>query len=109
MCELCHGINSHLCPNCGGKNIQVCTRCNGAGKIFFAYNRLTNDSEEVSEEFFESLPEDEEVAERLGIPYCKGDVENCRQCDGTGEVEEDEDGFDEMAAEEKYYTKKYGN
>lgn len=38
-CEICKGINSHLCPVCGDQSDAVkCDNCGGEGWLYYAYN-----------------------------------------------------------------------
>ena len=57
-----------------------CEACNGNGKHWYAYNIEAN-----------TEPETEELADATRSHYMRGEVEICEVCDGTGEVEYEED------------------
>ncbi|MDD5950591.1 MAG: hypothetical protein PUC53_01790 [Bacteroidales bacterium] len=112
MCDVCKGINSHLCPICGKEPDMVeCPECAGKGAIaWWAIDRRTGDELEVSEATYACLPPTERLAETKGEWYYQGEVEKCENCDGTGEVVDDrgpEDFFDEDAYMEARYERNY--
>lgn len=109
MCELCHGINSHLCPNCGTRNEVECPDCHGECWLYEAFNIESRTTFRVSAEEYDGLPDNEEDAAKQCRRLCKGDIQRCPTCDGSGFVDDDPaDHFDELAAEERYYERKYG-
>lgn len=68
-----------------------CEACNGKGKHWYAYNIETNKDIECTETTWNALPATEELAEIIRSRYMRGEVEVCEVCDGTGEVEYEED------------------
>lgn len=68
-----------------------CEACDGTGQYWFAYNFKTKQETECSEEVWLELPDTEEEAIALGGCQIKGEVETCTVCDGTGEVEYEDD------------------
>lgn len=110
MCDICHGINKHLCPVCGDQNREeVCPECNGECWLYEAFDIIDRHSFRVSAEEYDDLPDNEDDAHKQNRRLCKGDIQRCPKCDGSGYVYPDEeDSFDELAAEEKYYERKYG-
>lgn len=113
MCDICHGINSHLCPVCGDSpTYKTCDKCSGEGWLYYAFNFVTNQSIRVKPEEYDELFDDEKAARSRGCQLCKGEIEKCPDCEGEGEVEDisdPEDYFDEDAAMERYYERKYGH
>lgn len=67
---------------------KPCPECNGTGYKFYAYNFVTDDDKECTEDEWYSLPEDESQARAKHIHYVRGVREECDACDGTGEVED---------------------
>lgn len=108
MCDICHGINSHLCPNCGSKYEETCPDCNGECWLYEAFDIISRNSFHISAEEYDELPDDEDLARKQNRRLCKGDIERCPTCDGRGFIEKEEY-FDELAAEERYYERKYGD
>lgn len=94
MCEVCLGINSHLCPECGDQLDKVyCPECRGTGlKRCFAVSVRTGKEIEVMPETYLSLPEDEDIARMMGKRYYQSEADECRFCDGKGEVWQDQRG-----------------
>ena len=68
-----------------------CEACNGNGKHRYAYNIEANTETECTETTWNALPETEELADATRSHYMRGEVEICEVCDGTGEVEYEED------------------
>lgn len=68
-----------------------CEACNGNGKHWYAYNIDTDRETECTETTWNTLPETEDMAERINRHehYIKGDVEICDVCGGFGEYELD--------------------
>lgn len=90
-CDVCMGINSHLCPVCGSEpEVVTCDRCNGEGMIYYAYDLRTGDSYEVTPATYAALPDTEELAEHLNQHVCKDCCEKCDVCHGEGELEQEE-------------------
>ena len=109
-CEICKGINSHLCPVCGDQSDAVkCDNCGGEGWLYYAYNIENGEIFRVSCDEYEELPDDEDKAYESSRKLCKGNIERCSKCNGEGEyVTDPEDYFDEDAYMERYYERKYG-
>lgn len=112
-CGVCMGINSDQCPVCG-KNAEPveCSRCRGTGHICHAEDLATGKVTEVTPVAYSILPPTEDMARSMGLRYCQGEIEKCPECCGEGVVYPDdtgEDFFDEDAAMERYYERKYGN
>lgn len=72
-------------------HVVKCEACNGKGKHWYAYNIEQDTVMECSEEDWNSFPDSEEEAKLLKSKYIKSDVEICEVCDGTGEIEYEED------------------
>lgn len=110
-CDICMGINSHLCPVCGDQNDSVqCDNCGGEGWLYFAYNIETKESFRVSCAEYDELPDEEDDALAANRKLCKGDIERCSQCNGDGYYCPDpEDYFDEDAYMESRYERMHGN
>ena len=91
MCEICMGINSHLCPVCGDQLDKVyCPECGGTGsKRFWAMPLRTGKEIEVTMETYMTLPEDKIEALRRNEHYYQYDSEECDFCGGRGEVWQD--------------------
>lgn len=68
-----------------------CEACNGQGHYWFAYNIKTGKETECSEQTWLALPETEEEAIAHDGFLVKGESEVCTVCDGTGEVEYEDD------------------
>lgn len=68
-----------------------CEACNGKGKHWYAYDIEANRETECTETTWNILPETEELAEASRNRYMRGEVEICEVCDGTGEIEYEED------------------
>ena len=76
-----------------------CEACNGNGYHWYAYNIETDEETECTEDAWYCLPEDEwcdlpeteETTEAKYRHYIRGAKETCEVCDGTGEVEYEED------------------
>lgn len=94
MCDVCLGINSHLCPVCGDQLDKVCCpECRGLGlKKCFAISIKTGKELEVTAETYMGLPENEDVARVMGRHYYRSDAEDCSFCGGVGEVWQDQRG-----------------
>ena len=94
MCEICMGINSHLCPVCGEQLDKVyCPECRGTGYTkCFAISVRSGKEIEVMPETYMALPEDEDAARTIGKMYYQSYAEECRFCGGTGEVWQDQRG-----------------
>ena len=94
MCDVCLGINSHLCPVCGDQLDKVhCPECRGLGlKKCFAISIRTGKELEVTAETYMALPESEDIARIDGKKYYQSDAEECSFCGGTGEVWQDQRG-----------------
>lgn len=93
------------CPDCGGSGYADEPR---------AVEIETGREFPFTEAAWRCLPTCEEQARLLGKHYYQAEREVCETCDGEGRIEVesadlDDDGFDELAAEERYYEDKYGN
>jgi hypothetical protein len=88
MCDVCLGINSHLCPVCGDQLDKVyCPECRGLGyRKCYAVSVKTGKDIEVTAETYMCLPADEYSARAAGRNYYRSDAEECEFCGGTGEV-----------------------
>lgn len=91
MCEICKGINPHLCPVCGESMDKItCPSCRGLGyKKCWAVSVNTGKELEVTAETFLSLPRSENEAISLGKKYYQLDADDCALCGGTGDVWQD--------------------
>jgi predicted RecA/RadA family phage recombinase len=91
MCEICKGINPHLCPVCGESMDKIsCPSCRGLGyKKCWAISVNTGKELEVTAETFLSLPRSENEAISLGKKYYQLDADDCALCGGTGDVWQD--------------------
>ncbi len=68
----------------------TCTHCNGTGRTpYFAFNIVSRKTTPVTETTWLCLPPTEDEAEYKRQNYCRMEIEECRYCDGTGEVEYD--------------------
>lgn len=92
-----------VCPDCGGS---------GYADEPWAVSLMTGRSIRVTERAWQIMPATEDEARAKGQNYHRDVREACETCGGTGVAEdygEDcEDDFDELAAEERYYERKYG-
>lgn len=92
-----------------------CPDCAGTGYADEPYALdLEGNEVKVTEAAWPCLPDSEAQARALGQRYYKAPREECETCEGTGRIEVDpadldDDGFDELAAEERYYESKYGS
>lgn len=92
-----------------------CPDCAGTGYAEEPYALdLDGNEVKVTEAAWLCLPDSEALARQLGQRYYKAPREECDTCEGTGRIEVDpadldDDGFDELAAEERYYESKYGS
>lgn len=68
-----------------------CAACDGNGKHWFAYNIATGNEVECGEDAWNTLYDDEELADANGVKLIRGSVETCEVCNGEGDVEYDED------------------
>ncbi len=68
-----------------------CEACDGKGKHWYAYDISANRETECTETTWNILPETEELAEASRNRYMRGEVEICEVCDGSGEIEYEED------------------
>lgn len=89
-CEVCAGYSSYNCPYCGdATRVIVCPDCEGSGYApYKAFDLVTRKAVPVTELAYRMLPEDEDVAKRLRMRYCKMDIEICPTCKGVGEIPE---------------------
>ena len=89
----------------------TCPDCDGEGCIYTAIDIRTGKEPRVTRSTWIVLPESEELAVMMRQHYIRGEEVECETCCGEGIVypeEDPEDGFDELAAEERYYERKYG-
>ena len=68
-----------------------CDACDGKGYHWYAYNFITDDEDECTEEEWLALPEHRYQAISNESELIRGLKETCDVCDGTGEVEYEED------------------
>ena len=92
------------CPDCAGT---------GYAEEPFAVEVGTGRETPVTHIAWMCLPASEAEALARGQRWFRAPREECDTCGGSGRVEVDprdieDDGFDELAAEEKYYERKYG-
>lgn len=94
MCDVCLGINSHLCPECGDQMDKIyCPECRGLGyRKCYAVSVMTGKEIEITAETYMCLPADEYSARAAGRNYYRKDAEECEFCGGTGEVWQDQRG-----------------
>lgn len=68
----------------------ICTHCNGTGHApYLAFNIVSRKTTPVTETAWFMLPKTEDEAEYKRENYCRMEVEECRYCNGEGEVEYD--------------------
>lgn len=110
-CDICMGINSHLCPVCGDHHREIeCPECGGECWVYEAFDVISRRSIRVSAEEYEKLLDTELEALQQSRNLCKGDIERCSQCNGDGYYCPDpEDYFDEDAYMESRYERMHGN
>lgn len=84
-----------------GDNMTECDCCKGTGYIYYAYNFVTRESTECSEEDYYKLPDSIGATFAFGGQLIKGEIEICQECDGQGEVKR-EPYEREYFAEDKY-------
>lgn len=85
-CSVCAGYSSYNCPCCGNE-VDTCHVCHGRGHMgFFRFNVVTRETSEVSEEEYDMLPDDEDMAQDLGFTFCKAELAECFECHGLGEI-----------------------
>ena len=94
MCDICKGINPHLCTVCGESMDKVtCPKCRGLGyRKCWALAVKTGKEIEVTAETFLSLPGSEREAIALGRKYYQSDAVDCELCEGLGDVWQDSHG-----------------
>lgn len=71
--------------------IVTCPDCGGDGYHYSAWNIRTGQTQNISHEQWSSLPADEDEAEAMDIEWVRNEPEACNTCDGTGEVEKDDE------------------
>ena len=89
----------------------TCPDCDGEGRIYTAIDLRTGKETRVTRTAWLAIPDSEDTARALRQWYYRGDEEECETCCGEGSVypeQDPDDGFDELAAEERYYERKYG-
>ena len=74
----------------GARRVK-CEVCNGAGYHYYAYNFDTNVTTECTFSTWMILPETKCEARLHRQHFIRGTREICELCDGTGEVEYEED------------------
>lgn len=91
-CSVCRGYDSSKCPCCSEElNSIECPDCHGSGfALYFAFNVKTRETIEVSEEEWETLPDDEDSAIAKGVELiqCEEGGTICRTCHGEGKIPE---------------------
>lgn len=70
---------------------RCCDRCGGSGKIYWAWNYVTGDNKEVSEEEYDKMLDDDLEAEKQGEQWIRCDEEWCPDCHGEGCLYESSD------------------
>lgn len=63
-----------------------CPYCGGRGSRYYKFNIHRRVFIECSEDTFALLPEDEDKAESMGLEWCQGDEEVCKECEGYGRL-----------------------
>lgn len=103
MCPVCNGEPG--CPCCTPEpKMKECPECNGKGVHYYAYDMDSGDTYECTQEEYDTLPDEESMAELAGTRRCKAESEICRECDGCGEVEDlYEPDWDSMPGGHDYY------
>lgn len=84
----------------------TCTHCNGTGHTpYLAFNTVSRKTTPVTETTWLCLPKTEDEVDKRNH-YCRMEIEECRYCDGAGEMEYDglEDDWD--AAEHRWEEKR---
>ncbi len=81
---------------------RECERCNGTGRVYTIGRLASEDGEltdvhEVDEYTYEHCPDIDEA--NIG-EWCRDDDRECRDCDGTGWIDKDEE--EEWARCERY-------
>lgn len=69
---------------------EECEECNGVGYTYYAYNFVLDDEYEVSEDEWNALPADEELALARHQHVIRGSRDECIHCNGEGVVEVEE-------------------
>lgn len=85
----------------------TCTHCNGTGHTpYLAFNIVSRQTTPVTETTWLMLPETEDEADYKRENYCRMEIEECRYCNGEGEVKYNslEDDWD--AAEHRWEEKR---
>lgn len=90
-CFACEGHTVTYCPVCGHGELPMkeCPDCHGTGKTaYMAYDMRTNDSYEVEEIVWLTLPESFEEAMMKGKNVFRDDEggDRCPTCGGEGEI-----------------------
>ena len=86
-CAICAGYDSYKCPCCGEVEMVTCPDCGGSGYTpYMAFDIITRKCKPVTELAYRILPNDEDIAESLGMRYCKMEIEICHRCNGSGEI-----------------------
>ena len=66
----------------------ICTHCNGTGHTpYLAFNIVTRTFVPVTEITWLMLPDTEEKAEIKRQNFCRVEIDECRFCYGTGEID----------------------
>ena len=68
-----------------------CPACNGKGHFWYAYDLVTHQDRECTEEEWDSLPATEDETLATGVHVIRGEVETCEVCEGEGEIEYESD------------------
>lgn len=87
-CSVCAGYSGVSCPCCGEQaRLRTCQDCNGRGHSgFFKFDILTRRDIEVDEAEYRMLPDTEDLADAMGLRFCKQELDICPVCDGEGFV-----------------------
>lgn len=90
-CSVCAGHDSYACPCCGEEiRMITCPDCNGTGYTpYMAFDTLKRIEIPVTEMAYNILPIDEDDADRMGMRFCKVEIEICPTCHGEGDIHEE--------------------
>lgn len=90
-CSVFAGYSDYNCPCCGESvRMVTCPDCQGSGYTpYLAFDILTRKNVPVTELAYRILPDDEDIADSLGMRFCKQEIDICPTCRGEGEIPED--------------------
>lgn len=67
----------------------ICPDCHGSGYMpYMALDTIKRECIPVTYLAWQILPDDEDMANYLGMRFCKMEIELCPRCRGEGEISE---------------------